>query len=328
MVTALRESSKLDSTELDLATVAQTQRAATWRRSAITFFPGLSVKKTPVNPVAGRIHGEPLGPGYLWSILSPDVLVSYFPTSQPGAEPIFSVMLQLEGSTRAAQCGRVCILHPGDFCVIDGLASFDLEVSESLSRVVFLQMPRHAVLSRKAGLEGRTAQAFDADEPGALLLRNLLTTLVDTVPFLEAEQRAAAFASVMQMVAAPKLPGGEVGHGRNGERIAATLAFIDAQLADPTLTAQRVAAAQRLSRRRLDQIMAGMGTSLTAQIWSRRLTQAASDLVDPRFAAKTVTQIAFGVGFEDAAHFARAFKRRYQCTPREWRSGSPQRGRS
>ena len=40
--------------------------------------------------------------------------------------------------------------------------------------------------------------------------------------------------------------------------------------------------------------MAGLGTSLTAQIWSRRLAQAANDLADPRFAAKTVTQIAFG----------------------------------
>jgi AraC-like DNA-binding protein len=66
-------------------------------------------------------------------------------------------------------------------------------------------------------------------------------------------------------------------------------------------------------------LLGSLGTSLTAQIWMRRLTQAASDLLDPRFATKTVTQIAFGVGFEDAAHFARAFRRRYHCTPSEWR---------
>jgi AraC-like DNA-binding protein len=286
----------------------------------MAFFPGISLSRPPVNPVAGRINGLPLGAGYLWSILSPPVVVNYVPNARAHAEPMFSVMLQLAGSTTAAQCGRVCGLSPGEFCMIDGLASFELEVTDPQSHVVFLQMPRHAVLSRRNGLEERTARLFDSQESGAQLLRNVLTSLIDAAPFLEDEQRAAALASVVQMIAAPKLPGGEVLPGRNGERIAATLAYIDSQLADPTLTAQRVAAAQRLSRRRLDQIMAGMGTSLTAQIWSRRLTQAANDLVDPRFASKTVTQIAFGVGFEDAAHFTRAFKRRFHCTPREFRA--------
>ena len=306
--------------ELDLANVQRPDRAALWARSAMAFFPGLSVSRPPVNPVAGRITGLPLGAGYLWSILSPPVVVNYVPNARSQAEPMFSVMLQLAGTIKAAQCGRVCGLSPGEFCVIDGLASFDLEVTDPQSHVVFVQMPRHAVLSRRNGLEERTARLFDSHEPGAQLLRNMLMSLLDAAPYLEHEQRAAALASVVQMVAAPKLPGGEVLPGRNGERIVATLAFIDSQLADPTLTAQRVAAAQRLSRRRLDQIMAGVGTSLTAQIWSRRLSQAASDLADPRFAAKTVTQIAFGVGFEDAAHFTRAFKRKFHCTPREWRS--------
>ena len=306
--------------ELDLANVQRPDRAALWARSAMAFFPGISVSRPPVNPVVGRITGLPLGAGYLWSILSPPVVVNYVPNARSQAEPMFSVMLQLAGTMKAAQCGRVCGLTPGEFCVIDGLASFDLEVTDPQSHVVFLQMPRHAVLSRRSGLEERTARLFDSHEPGAQLLRNVLMSLIDAAPYLEDEQRAAALASVVQLIAAPKLPGGEVLPGRNGERIAATLAFIDSQLADPTLTAQRVAAAQRLSRRRLDQIMAGVGTSLTAQIWSRRLAQAANDLADPRFAAKTVTQIAFGVGFEDAAHFTRAFKRRFHCTPREWRS--------
>lgn len=312
----------VEASELDLATVKGPERAALWMRSAGTLFPGLSVTKPPVNPIVGRIQGVPLGPGHLWTVLSPAVLVSYLPSPRRDLQPMFSVMLQLEGATTAAQCGRECRLEPGDFCVIDGLAPFDLEVDHAISRIVILQMPRHAVLSRRDGLERRTALAFDTHEPGAALLRNVLTNLIGAAPLLEADQRAAAFASVIQMLGVPRLPGGEIFPGRNAERIAATLAFIDAELADPTLTAQRIAAAQRLSRRRLDQILATQGTSLSALIWARRLAQAASDLLDPRFAAKTVTQIAFGVGFEDAAHFTRAFKRRYECTPREWRTGA------
>ena len=305
---------------LDLSTVEGHERAALWMRSAGRFFPGVSVTRAPVNPAAGMIDGLPLGPGWLWNILSPAVSVSYLPVEHPERQTLFSVMLQLEGITSASQCGRTCELHPGDFCVIDGVAPFHLEVAEASSRVVFVQMPRSAVLSRRGELERCTAQRFDTTEAGALLLRNMLANLLDAAPLLAPEQRSAALAAVVQLLATPKLPSGTPEGGRDSERIASTLAFIDAQLADPSLNAHRVAAAQGLSRRRLDQILLGsLGTSLTAQIWMRRLTQAASDLLDPRFAAKTVTQIAFGVGFEDAAHFARAFRRRYHCTPSEWR---------
>jgi AraC family transcriptional regulator, positive regulator of tynA and feaB len=62
-----------------------------------------------------------------------------------------------------------------------------------------------------------------------------------------------------------------------------------------------------------------IASSLTAQIWSRRLAQAAADLVEPGRAGQSVSQIAFSAGFEDAAHFTRAFKRRFEYTPREWR---------
>ena len=53
----------------------------------------------------------------------------------------------------------------------------------------------------------------------------------------------------------------------------------------------------------------------------RRLEQAAADLTDPRYQSRAVSQIAFANGFEDAAHFSRAFKGRFGRTPRDWRIG-------
>ena len=54
------------------------------------------------------------------------VVVDYVPNARSQAQPMFSVMLQLQGTIKAAQCGRVCGLGPGEFCVIDGLARLDL----------------------------------------------------------------------------------------------------------------------------------------------------------------------------------------------------------
>src|SRR5262245_8778621 len=91
---------------LDLSTVDGHERAALWMRSAGRFFPGVSVTRPPVNPTAGLIDGLPLGPGWLWNILSPAVSVSYLPLE--GRQALFSVMLQLEGATTASQGVRTC----------------------------------------------------------------------------------------------------------------------------------------------------------------------------------------------------------------------------
>jgi AraC family transcriptional regulator, positive regulator of tynA and feaB len=305
---------------LNLQGVEESQRAALWSRSARTFFPGLSVRSSPVNPQMGSITGITFGAGRLWTVLSPPLLVSYDPDDAPeNLTQIFSVMLQLEGTTIACQ-HRTCVLHPGEFCVIDSKSPFDLEVSAVSSRIMFMQMPRHAVLSRYPYLERRTAETFDPEEGGAILLRSLLMSLLETAPLLEDEQRATALAVTIQMLGAPKLHSGDSTH-EIGWRVRTALACIDTQLSDTSLTANRVSKLQDISRRRLDDLMTrAMGTSVTAQIWIRRLTQAATELADPRYRERTVSEIAFEAGFEDAAHFTRAFKRRYQCTPREWRN--------
>jgi AraC-like DNA-binding protein len=99
------------------------------------------------------------------------------------------------------------------------------------------------------------------------------------------------------------------------------LEYIDENLADPSLDACRVAESQDVSRRWLDEVLLQtIGSTLTAHIWLRRLSQAAWDLRDPAHSSRTVTHIAFSLGFADAAHFARVFKRRYGCRPSEWRA--------
>ncbi|HEX5420047.1 MAG TPA: helix-turn-helix domain-containing protein, partial [Gammaproteobacteria bacterium] len=309
---------------LDLRSVEETQRAAAWKHAAGTLFPGLSVRELYANPIAGSMQGFQLGQGQLWTILSPPLRVSYVPCASNDRRlrllgETFSVMLQLQGTTVAWQNGRSCRLHPRDLCVVDGIMPFELEVTDDFSRLAFLQMPRYTVLSRHPYLERRTAEVFDPDEPGTSLLRDVLSSVLQSAPLLDSEQRAAALSAIAQLLGVPRAP-----HAAQLEdvswRVRTALAFIDVQLADTTLTASRVADAQKISRRRLDEILLeAIGRPITAQIWLRRLAQAAGDLLEPEHASRTITEIAFAAGFDDAAHFSRAFKRRYHCTPREWR---------
>jgi AraC family transcriptional activator of tynA and feaB len=308
------------SATFDLEGVETEQRAERWCQAAGSLFPGLRARAPRTEMPVGSISGRAFGPGQLWQILSPPVSVDCEPAPGDPFADALSVMLQLQGSTVATQGQHMCVLTPGDICLIDGSVDFHLDVAADFSQIMFLRMPRYLILSRYPYLESRTAQKFEPDEPGTSVLRSVLTGLLESASLLEPDQCTTALVGAACLLGVPKPPHSDTNLELNW-RVRAALAYIDAELPDPALNATRVATAQGISRRRLDEILLQtVGLSLNAQIWNRRLAQAATDLRDPRHSTRTVTDIAFAVGFVDAAHFARSFKRRYLCSPRDWRS--------
>jgi AraC family transcriptional regulator len=69
--------------------------------------------------------------------------------------------------------------------------------------------------------------------------------------------------------------------------------------------------------------LAWVGETLGDYMWRRRLEIAAVHLAARSQA--TILEIALTVGFGSSEAFARAFKRRFGCTPSAWRAGTPQR---
>jgi AraC family transcriptional activator of tynA and feaB len=306
---------------LDLEGVAESQRAILWRRTARSLFPGLTIRDVRGTPNAGWIEGSEFNLGSIWTMLSPPVAVDYRPQAD-STTPVrqsFSVILQLQGTMAAEQRHRHCHLQPGDMCLLDEQWPFDLEVRDCFSQFMLMRMPRWMIVDRYPHIGEHTASLIYNDDPGATLLRQTLQHVHDIAPFLSSSQIDVAFASIVQMIGILRALDSKQDRGM-GWRAHAALALIDAKLADPTLNAGDIAAAQGIGRRHLDEIMLkNTGISVTAQIWRRRLEKTAADLRNPRFAAQSITQIAFDAGFKDAAHFARAFKKRFQCTPRKWR---------
>jgi AraC-like DNA-binding protein len=305
---------------LDLSDIAEAERAEVWALTATSVFPGLSVDDMPAAAPIGQIRSIGMGHGSLWSVLSAPVQVSYAPAGEAeetGAS--ISLMMQLYGSMEVGQSRRGCRLGAGDMCLIDERFPFHLEGPVS-NEIVFLRMPRRAVLGRHPYLEHRTARLLELDDPGTMLLRDTLLQTTRVATELREEQRSSVLAAMVQLLGAATAPRSAQTEGA-AWRVRAAQAFIDMNLGDCDLTADQVAKAQGISRRRLDQIMrAALGTPVAAQIWSQRLEQAASDLADPHRRGQTVFQIAFAAGFEDAAHFSRAFKARFGHAPRDWRS--------
>jgi AraC family transcriptional activator of tynA and feaB len=304
---------------LDLERVAESQRAVLWRKAAGSFFPGLTIRNLTGTPQAGSITASEFSLGSIWSVLSPPAKVDYRPNNA-AVRQSFAMILQIQGAMACNQRHRHCNLNPGNMCLLDEESPFDLEAHDCISQFVLLRMPRWMVLDRYPQIGEYTASLIYDNDPGATLLRQMLQHVYEISPFLNESQSDIAFASIVQMLGILQALGAKPDNNL-GWRANAALAFIDAQLADASLNANAIAKAQGVSRRHLDKILLqNVGVSTTARIWRRRLEKTAAELRNRRFSTKSITQIAFDAGFKDAAHFARAFKKVYHCTPRAWRS--------
>jgi len=91
-------------------------------------------------------------------------------------------------------------------------------------------------------------------------------------------------------------------------RHAQLLLFVEAALADPSLSPAKVAAANGLSVRQLHRLFRESGRSFGQHLRQRRLERCRDDLADPRLRALPVTEIAYRWGFNCSSHFARSFR--------------------
>lgn len=93
--------------------------------------------------------------------------------------------------------------------------------------------------------------------------------------------------------------------------------YIENHLTDPDLDPSDIAGAHHMSVRALHLLFAQHGTTVAAQIRARRLQRCYDALTDTRRAPTPIARIALAHGFTAPAHFTRAFRTRYGCTPSE-----------
>lgn len=95
-----------------------------------------------------------------------------------------------------------------------------------------------------------------------------------------------------------------------------------ARLGDERLDPAAVAREHGVSERQLQRLFHDAGTSFCRWIKQARLDHCAADLSNPDLHDRSITEISFGWGFNDAAHFSRTFRSEFGMTPRAYRNGA------
>jgi AraC-like DNA-binding protein len=95
--------------------------------------------------------------------------------------------------------------------------------------------------------------------------------------------------------------------------------FIEQNLRDIGLDTSLITRHAGWSARYINNLFEDEGTSLMRYVWKRRLENCRKDMQNPVYAGHRLSDIAFRWGFNDAAHFSRAFKQQFGYSPREFR---------
>jgi AraC family transcriptional activator of tynA and feaB len=91
------------------------------------------------------------------------------------------------------------------------------------------------------------------------------------------------------------------------------------RLSDGALTPRVIADETNVSIRYLHLLFAHLGTTVAAWIRSQRVERCKLDFANPNLAQRSITEIAFGWGFNDASHFGKVFRKATGLSPRRYR---------
>jgi AraC-like DNA-binding protein len=101
--------------------------------------------------------------------------------------------------------------------------------------------------------------------------------------------------------------------GLRAVRLKAVRMILEKRFTEPDFSAQKLAAAARLSERYVNELLYEAGASFTMRLTELRLRKAADLLI--RAGGRRISDIAFDCGFNDLSYFNRCFRRRFGLTP-------------
>ena len=232
-----------------------------------------------------------------------------------------NIQLQHRGRTTNHTGGRTAVLEEGDFVLYDPSQPLWLSFEQPTQSIV-LRLPLATVEERMPHLRAQVGIPVSGRRAPGALFSNFLRQAWEEMERGQdgewAESLGEAIWPLLDMAYAGTRPRPEAGRGE--ERRRALFEAVECDLTDPDLDVHRLARRMGVSARYVQMLFARMGTTPRAFIQDRRLELAARRL-EREGPDVTVTEVAYDSGFNDLSSFCRAFRRRFETSPRNYRSG-------
>ncbi|MFK7957656.1 MAG: helix-turn-helix domain-containing protein [Lysobacterales bacterium] len=231
----------------------------------------------------------------------------------------FLISFQLERECVVRQSGREALLKPGSFALYDSASEYSLAFARPFHQFV-LQMPRDVLSRHLMEPEKYTAIPISANEGMGLILKNFLYSLVGELSATDEPINDQLSDNLVNMIAltfsSTVITSKLIETDCVKEALMRRLRqFIDNNLFDPRLNNARIAESQNISVRYLYKLFSGEAESVHEMIMRKRLEASRAILMDEHTRRPSIESLAHHVGFASAAHFSRAFKKRFGASP-------------
>lgn len=227
------------------------------------------------------------------------------------------VVAQLRGSACFEQAGRRVLLRPGEWSVYDTSASYVVTNPASVTHLVML-LPRERVDDLGIAVDRVTVRRFSGRRGAGRLAYDQMLASFDAATDADAGAAADRLAELIG-IAMLERAGVDTDCALAARARDRVLAYVHANLRDPAMTLDCVAAAIGCSKRNLHKLFRDHGETLGAYIWQARLARIRAELAAPELRRRSITEIAFSWGFNSSTHFSRSFRERYGVSPRSYR---------
>lgn len=239
-----------------------------------------------------------------------------------GAQPAYLVRLAISGDLTAAQDGCDVRLRDGDFTLCDTSRPYKVFFREP-SDILVIRIPKERLLQYIGRPEAMIGVRMAGDGGlSGLVSRHLKDLWGATPDFITHGASARMVEMTMQLLASAYsvIPQAKADRFwlRSTHR-SQIMELIEQRLTDPDLTPTSIAAQLQMTTWYLHRVFSGGTETVSRYILKRRLDKCAAALGDPLQASRSITDIAFGFGFNSLPHFCRVFRERFGSRPGEFR---------
>jgi len=268
------------------------------------------------------ITAEKLGPLLLIKMRCGSATISRPAGAATAADFVSTFLIVLSGRATLRHYGREVVLTPGDITMYDHSADYSL-CYEQPAQVIMIRVPSALVRQLFPVADSFYGQRVPSDvglTSTALAMAVDLSNKVDKPHCLQFQERAAKH--LLELLATAYAEAMDEMNDASAlltRRLWSVRLFIEENLRDPSLCPGLVAERLKLSGRYLRMVFSQSDESPSSYILRRRLEESACNLRDARWKSRSITEIAFGWGFNSAPHFTRTFRQLFSMSPSEYR---------
>jgi AraC-like DNA-binding protein len=226
------------------------------------------------------------------------------------------VVLQMKGISGFEQGSRKVVLSPCEWSIYETKQPYRVTVPNGTVTLLVL-VPRENVLTQRMHLDSVLMRKFSGKTGLGKLAIQFMISAFDEIPVITPGAEWEIADAIANLIRLTMLDASEI-HSEVSlpqvwrDRIKS---YIVSHLRDPELSIDQIAVALNCTKRYIHKVFQCEGTSVSESILRMRLARCREDLRNPALSRNSITDIAYSWGFNNPAHFSKAFRDEYHVSP-------------